>query len=54
MRPRRDALAAAVEAGETTVVWIEPSVNPTWDVIDVRATAEIAHAAGAILGVDAT
>ena len=49
-----DGLAAAVRARETAVVWIEPSVNPTWDVIDVRAAAEIAHAAGAVLGVDAT
>ena len=49
-----DALEAAVRAGATSVVWIEPSVNPTWDVIDVRGAAEIAHAAGAILGVDAT
>ena len=48
------ALAAAVEAGDTSVVWIEPSVNPTWDVIDVQAAAEIAYAAGATLGVDAT
>ena len=48
------ALEAAVRAGETSVVWIEPSVNPTWDVIDVRAASQIAHAAGAILGVDAT
>ena len=49
-----DSLAAAVRAGETAVVWIEPSVNPTWDVIDVRSAAEIAHGAGAVLGVDAT
>ena len=49
-----DGLEAAVQAGETSVVWIEPSVNPTWDVIDVRAAAAIAHAAGAVLGVDAT
>ena len=48
------ALEAAVRPGETAVVWIEASVNPTWDVIDVRAAAEAAHAAGAILGVDAT
>ena len=48
------ALEAAVRPGETSVVWIEASVNPTWDVIDVRAAAEIAHAGGAILGVDAT
>ena len=48
------ALEAAVRPGETSVVWIEASVNPTWEVIDVRAAAEIAHAGGAILGVDAT
>ena len=48
------ALEHAVQAGETAVVWIEPSVNPTWDVIDVRAASEAAHAAGAILAVDAT
>ncbi len=51
---QRGALEAAVRAGETKVVWVEPSVNPTWDVIDIRATAQIAHDAGAILGVDAT
>ena len=50
----RAALERAVQAGETAVVWIEPSVNPTWDVIDVRAAAEAAHAAGAVLAVDAT
>ena len=49
-----DGLEAAVRATGTSVVWIEPSVNPTWDVIDVRAAAKIAHAGGAILGVDAT
>ena len=48
------ALEDAVLAGETAVVWIEPSVNPTWDVIDVRAASEAAHAVGAILAVDAT
>ena len=48
------SLEAAVEARETAVVWIEPSVNPTWDVIDVRAAAAAAHRAGAVLGVDAT
>jgi len=48
------ALEAAVRDGKTKVVWVEPSVNPTWDVIDIRATAQIAHDAGAILGVDAT
>ena len=50
----RAALERAVQASETAVVWIEPSVNPTWDVIDVQAAAEAAHAAGAVLAVDAT
>ena len=48
------ALEAAVQPGRTSVVWIETCVNPTWDVIDVRAAAEIARGAGAVLGVDAT
>ena len=49
-----DALERAVQARETAVVWIESSVNPTWDVIDVQAASEAAHAAGAVLAVDAT
>ena len=48
------ALEHAVQADSTAVVWIEPSVNPTWNVIDVRAASEAAHAAGALLAVDAT
>ncbi|MFT5219656.1 MAG: cystathionine gamma-synthase [Planctomycetota bacterium] len=49
-----DALRQAIEPGKTTVVWIETPVNPTWDVIDIAAAAEIAHDAGAILAVDCT
>ena len=48
------ALAAAVRPGETAIVWIETPVNPTWEVIDIAAAAEVAHGAGAILAVDAT
>ena len=48
------ALEHAVQESDTAVVWIEPLVNPTWDVIDVRAASEAAHAAGAILAADAT
>jgi cystathionine gamma-synthase len=47
-------LRQAVIPGKTTVVWIESPVNPTWDVIDIALAAEIAHAAGAVLAVDAT
>jgi cystathionine gamma-synthase len=49
-----DALGAAVTAGKTRLVWIETPANPTWDVVDLAAAAEIAHAAGARLAVDST
>ena len=39
---------------ETAIVWVETMSNPTWDVADIAALAKIAHAGGAILGVDAT
>ena len=49
-----DSLQGVLRARRTSVVWIEPMVNPTWDVIDVRAAARAAHTSGALLGVDAT
>jgi cystathionine gamma-synthase len=49
-----EKLREAMQPGKTSVVWIETPVNPTWDVIDIAAAAEIAHAAGAILAVDGT
>ena len=48
------ALARAVRPGETDIVWTEVATNPNWEVIDLAAAAEAAHAAGALLGVDAT
>jgi cystathionine gamma-synthase len=48
------SLEAAVRPGETSVVWIETPVNPTWDVIDIAQAAKIAHDAGAVLAVDGT
>lgn len=49
-----DDLKRAVKPGSTSIVWIESPVNPTWEVIDIAASAKIAHAAGAILAVDCT
>ena len=49
-----DNLERAIRPGSTSIVWIESPVNPTWDVIDIEASANIAHAAGAILAVDCT
>jgi cystathionine gamma-synthase len=40
--------------GKTRVVWVETPANPTWDVVDLAATAQLAHQAGALLAVDST
>ncbi len=49
-----DALSATVRPGRTRLVWIETPANPTWTVTDIAGAAEIAHRAGALLGVDST
>lgn len=46
-------LQASITDG-TDLVWIETPLNPTWDVIDIAAAAQAAHARGALLAVDAT
>jgi cystathionine gamma-synthase len=38
----------------TRLVWIETPTNPTLNVVDIRAAAEAAHAAGALIVVDNT
>lgn len=47
-------LAAAIQPGKTNLVWVETPNNPNWEVTDIAAAAELAHAAGARLLVDAT
>lgn len=49
-----EALARAVRPGKTRLVWVETPANPMWQVTDIRAAADIAHAAGARLAVDST
>ncbi|MBN8890463.1 MAG: cystathionine gamma-synthase [Rhodospirillales bacterium 70-18] len=49
-----DALRAAVRPGKTRLVWLETPSNPLWTITDIRAAADIAHAAGARLAVDST
>ncbi|WP_432003013.1 trans-sulfuration enzyme family protein [Streptomyces sioyaensis] len=49
-----DAVAAAVDAAPTALVWAESPANPTWLVTDLAGCAEIAHRAGALFGVDNT
>ncbi|HEX3809875.1 MAG TPA: PLP-dependent aspartate aminotransferase family protein [Rhizomicrobium sp.] len=49
-----DALKRAVQKGRTKLVWVETPSNPLWEITDIAAAAEIAHAAGARLAVDST
>ncbi len=51
---RAGALDAAIKPGKTRLVWLETPANPTWDVVDIAAVAEAAHAAGALVVVDST
>ncbi len=45
---------AAIRPGDTRIVWIETPANPTWQITDIGAVADIAHAAHARLVVDST
>ena len=38
----------------TRLVWLETPANPTWEITDIAAIAEIAHAGGALVAVDST
>ena len=46
-------LAAAID-GRTRLVWLETPTNPLLNVVDIRAAAEAARAAGAVVVVDNT
>ena len=48
------AVQAAIRPGRTRLVWVETPANPMWDVTDLAAVCEIAHAAGARVAVDNT
>jgi cystathionine gamma-synthase len=52
--PDAAALEAAAGAGDVALVWLETPTNPTLDVVDVRAVADAAHAAGALVVLDST
>jgi len=49
-----DAVAAAMRPGRTRLVWAETPANPTWEVADIAALAEVAHRNHARLVVDST
>lgn len=47
-------LQAAIIPGKTRLVWAEVPSNPLWTITDIRAAADMAHAAGALFAVDST
>ncbi|WP_346925508.1 aminotransferase class I/II-fold pyridoxal phosphate-dependent enzyme [uncultured Arthrobacter sp.] len=49
-----DAVAAAVAASKTRLVWVETPSNPMMKITDIAALAKVAHDAGALLVVDNT
>ena len=48
------AVASALRPGRTRLVWVETPANPMWDITDLAAVCELAHAAGARVAVDNT
>ena len=49
-----EALQAAIRPGVTRLLWLETPANPTWEITDIAAAAEIAHAAQVCVAVDNT
>lgn len=47
-------LERQITAAPTRLLWIETPANPTWEVTDIRAAAELAHRHGATVVVDST
>lgn len=48
------AVASAIRPGETGLIWLETPGNPTWEVTDIRAVADVAKSAGVPVAVDST
>jgi cystathionine gamma-synthase len=47
-------LAAAIRPGRTRLLWLETPANPMWEITDLAAVCELAHAAGVRVAVDNT
>ena len=52
--PDTVAVGEALQPGRTKLVWLETPSNPLWEVCDIAAIAQVAHAAGARVAVDST
>ncbi|MDQ2816521.1 MAG: PLP-dependent aspartate aminotransferase family protein [Actinomycetota bacterium] len=49
-----DAVAAAIRPGRTRLLWVETPANPMWEITDLAAVCDLAHAAGARVAADNT
>jgi len=49
-----DDIATKVRSARPRLVWIETPANPTWDITDIAAVAELAREVGAVVAVDST
>ena len=47
-------VAAAIRPGRTRLLWVETPANPMWEITDLAAACDLAHAAGARVAVDNT
>ncbi|TCT19446.1 trans-sulfuration enzyme family protein [Thiobaca trueperi] len=49
-----DSLADGLASAPTDLLWIETPANPTWDITDIRAAVDLAHAGQTLVVVDST
>jgi cystathionine gamma-synthase len=49
-----DALESAIRPGRTRLLWVETPANPMWEITDLVAVCELAHAADVRVAVDNT
>ncbi|WP_295446863.1 PLP-dependent aspartate aminotransferase family protein [uncultured Thiodictyon sp.] len=49
-----DSIAAGLNAAPTDLLWIETPANPTWEITDIRAAAELARPGRTLVVVDST
>src|SRR5207247_7255041 len=47
-------LAAAIRPGRTRLLWLETPANPMWEITDLAAACDLAHAAGVRVAGDNT
>ena len=49
-----EAVTAAIRPGRTRLLWVETPANPMWEITDLAAVRDLAHAAGVRVAVDNT